>query len=87
MTKSKLVGERLKSILLDMSSKDWMCNGDVDTRVSNVREAHTAILALFKSIMPEEEEEISIPPLHDYEDGQIEGWNAYRAELLRRYEA
>ena len=45
-----------------------------------------AILDLFKSLVPEVvgEEELSTLSVHDYEDGEISGWNACREEMLKR---
>ncbi len=79
MTKSKLVGERLMAIVDDAVAGD-LCAVD----------AHKEILALFKSIMPEEIKETldSRTVSYDTHDQDIyaEAWNAYRAELIRRYE-
>lgn len=47
--------------------------------VCTLTQTQQAILAL----IPNVEEQLSDPPLHDYEDGEIAGWNAFRAELLK----
>mgnify|MGYP001559051698 FL=1 len=48
MTKSKLVGERLDDILEDLQYDGMSCGGYAD-----ITKPKAAILALFKSIIPE----------------------------------
>ena len=84
MSGDKLVGERLRRILEDVY--------DEDIRLD---EAHTAILALFKSIMPEAK---TIPTPDEakalteanmslaVEAVKFHAWNSYRTELLKLLE-
>lgn len=76
MTKSKLVGERLMETL--KAHCDSCC--DLDKYTCTMCEvAYTAILALFKSIMPEE---INYTVSPEY----CEGYADYRTELLKLLE-
>ena len=86
MTKSKLVGEELDRII-SLAASGFQDYADTVEKYRQVRdEAKQAILALFKSIMPEaivwgygdfpNEDEMS----------ESEGWNSYRTKLLKRLE-
>ena len=97
MNHTKKVGERLEEIL------NKLYREGVGLQISNVsvNEAHTAILALFKSIVPEErhgkhlghqEDDGYCYNCHDIVPEDEQGsfgdwaWNSYRTELLKLLE-
>ena len=80
MTQPKLVGERLEEILISFGNShkyEW------DSPEENLVLGKSAILALFKSIMPEEKR---LDGENKADDDLDYGWNSYRTELLKRLE-
>ena len=85
MNHTKKVGERLDEILYRFHNKYVNIPGHSNTQVYD--EAHTAILALFKSIMPEEKtykDDWGGQDLEDHkEEAMVYGFNQCRTELLK----
>ena len=85
MTQSSFI-QGLTEILHDAYGETQLSIGNWQIKYGTLS-VQEAICALIKTeLVPEEEELLSNPPLHDYEDGGIEGWNSCRQEMLRRLE-
>lgn len=56
--------------------EDWYKTYGFDMNKHEVNQIIDAILQAVRDVLPGKEEQLSNPPLHDYEDGEIEGWNS-----------
>ena len=63
--------------LMGRRPSDWEGHKGWKSKVKRVK-------ALIRKSLPEKEKPLSTPPLHDYEDGEIVGWNQAIDKTVKR---